>query len=187
VSPWRVVPRRSMRPRGRAHGSISSSTRRGYLGALLALPEGEWQRDREASYPSIRDTFLQLLDNNVWWFDSVPNGRQQSRKEVKGKLSAVEIQRQVRRISRVRRQLSKNLTSQGLNRTLTVRSTGGDGKPPEMKLNLRTVIWRMVEEELQHRGEMNALLWQMDADARLVQRLARGVRRSPYPPPADPT
>jgi len=34
-----------------------------------------------------------------------------------------------------------------------------------MKVNLRTIIWHMVEEELQHRGEMNALHWQMNVDA----------------------
>lgn len=26
------------------------------------------------------------------------------------------------------------------------------------------ICWHMVEEELQHRGEMNALLWQMNID-----------------------
>jgi len=27
------------------------------------------------------------------------------------------------------------------------------------------MLWHMVEEELQHRGELNALLWQIDVDA----------------------
>jgi hypothetical protein len=44
-------------------------------------------------------------------------------------------------------------------------------------MNLRTAIWHMVEEELQHWGKMNAFLWQMDADTRLVQQLARQLRR----------
>ena len=30
---------------------------------------------------------------------------------------------------------------------------------------VRKMLWHMVEEELQHRGELNALLWQMDVDA----------------------
>jgi uncharacterized damage-inducible protein DinB len=27
------------------------------------------------------------------------------------------------------------------------------------RITLRVMLWHMVEEELQHRGEMNALLW----------------------------
>jgi len=27
------------------------------------------------------------------------------------------------------------------------------------------VLWHLVEEELQHRGELNALLWQIDVEA----------------------
>ena len=140
-------------------------TRQGYLDALLALPKEERLRDRGASFPSIQDIFLHILDDNVWWFESVPNDRQQAHKQVKGQLSTAEIRRQVRRIARFSRQLAKSLTPSGLTRTLTVRGESGDGKPFEMRMNLRTIIWHMVEEELQHRGEMNALFWQMDVDA----------------------
>jgi len=140
-------------------------TRQGYVDALLALPEKERLRDRGASFPSIQDILLHILDNNVWWFESVPNDRQQSHRELKGRLNAAEIRRQARRIARFSRQLAKSLTPGGLNRTLTVRGESGDGKPFEMRMNLRTIIWHMVEEELQHRGEMNALFWQLDVDA----------------------
>ncbi len=30
---------------------------------------------------------------------------------------------------------------------------------------MRDAPWRLVEEELQHRGEVNALLWPIDVDA----------------------
>ena len=140
-------------------------TREGYLDALLALPKAERLRDRGASFPSLQDIFLHILDDNVWWFESVPNDRQRAHREVKGRLSAAEIRRQVRRIARFSRQLARRLTPKGLGRTLTVRGESGDGKPFEMRVNLRTIIWHMVEEELQHRGEMNALFWQLDVDA----------------------
>ena len=32
------------------------------------------------------------------------------------------------------------------------------------KVSVRAMLWHLVEEELQHRGELNALLWQIDAD-----------------------
>jgi uncharacterized damage-inducible protein DinB len=34
----------------------------------------------------------------------------------------------------------------------------------EFTLSIREMLWHLVEEELQHRGELNALLWQIDVD-----------------------
>jgi uncharacterized damage-inducible protein DinB len=140
-------------------------TRSGYLETLLKLPRKERLRDRGASFPSIQDIFLHILDNNVWWFESVPQNRQESHREVTGRLSGPEIRRQVRRIAQLSRKLARSLSPSRLDRSYVVRGVQGNGKPFEMKVNLRTIIWHMVDEELQHRGEMNALFWQMDVDA----------------------
>jgi uncharacterized damage-inducible protein DinB len=140
-------------------------TRSGYLETLLKLPKKERLRDRGASFPSIQDIFLHLLDNNVWWLESVPQNRQESHREVKGRLSDAEIRKQVRRIARFSGKLARSLTPSRLDRSFVVRGVQGNGKPFVMKVNLRTIIWHMVDEELQHRGEMNALFWQMDVDA----------------------
>ena len=140
-------------------------TRRDYLDALLRLPRKERLRDRGASFPSMQDIFLHILDNNAWWFDSVINGRQESHHEIKGSMSDDELRRQVRRIARSSRRLARSLTPARLNQRFVVRGTQGDGTPFEMRMNLRTIIFHMVEEELQHRGELNALFWQQDVDA----------------------
>jgi uncharacterized damage-inducible protein DinB len=141
------------------------ATRSGYLEALLKLPKKERIKDRGASFPSIQDIFLHILDNNVWWLESVPQNHQESHQEVKGRLSGGEIRREVRRIARSSRNLAGSLTPSRLDRRFVVRGVEGNGKPFEMIVNLRTIIWHMVEEELQHRGEMNALFWQMEVDA----------------------
>jgi uncharacterized damage-inducible protein DinB len=140
-------------------------TRPSYLEALLKLPQKERHKDRGASFPSIQDIFLHILNNNVWWFESVPRDRQEVHKDVEGRLTAPQIRRQVRRIATLTRGLSKSLTPSRLNQKYTIRGVRGDGKPFVMTKTLRTIIWHMVEEELQHRGEMNALFWQMDVDA----------------------
>jgi len=140
-------------------------TRTGYLEALLKLPRKERVKDRGASFPSLQDIFLHILDNNVWWFESVPEDRQESHREVKGRLSDPEIRRHVRRIAKISRELAKSLTPDRLDRRFVVHGVQGNGKPFDMKVNLRTIVWHMVDEELQHRGEMNALFWQMNIDA----------------------
>jgi uncharacterized damage-inducible protein DinB len=138
--------------------------RTGYLGALLTLPNKERIKDRGASFPSIQDIFLHILDDNVWWLESVPKDRQECHHEVKGRLSGPEIRKEVRRIARSSRSLARSPTPSRLGQSFVVREVEGNGKPFELKVNLRTIIWHMVEEELQHRGEMNALFWQMDVD-----------------------
>jgi uncharacterized damage-inducible protein DinB len=36
------------------------------------------------------------------------------------------------------------------------------------KIKLRDMMWHMIEEELQHRGELNALFWQLDIDPPII-------------------
>jgi len=140
-------------------------TRTGYADRLLQLSEPERRRDRGASFPSLEDIFLHILDDNVWWFESIPEGRQEAHKRVEGPLSSAEIRQQVERVAQIGKRLADSLTTSRLNTSFVIRGLEGGTKPFEMKCNLRTIVWHMVEEELQHRGEMNALFWQMDVNA----------------------
>ncbi len=38
------------------------------------------------------------------------------------------------------------------------------GRSPEARFAIGDVLWHMVEAELQHRGEINSLFWQLDID-----------------------
>jgi uncharacterized damage-inducible protein DinB len=141
------------------------STRQGYLDTLLRLPEAERHKDRGASFASLQDIFLHILDDNLWWFESVPHERSEAHVTIEGRLSPEELRQEAARVAEIGGTLARSLTPARLNEQFVVRGTQGNGKPYEMKVDLRTIIWHMVEEELQHRGEMNALFWQMDVDA----------------------
>ncbi len=140
-------------------------TRTGYLESLVQLPESERTKDRGASFPSLEDIFLHILDDSIWWLESIPRNRQEAHQTVGSPLSTEEIRKQAERVARVSKDLAGSLTLARLDESYAVRGVRGDGKPYEMKMNLRTIIWHLVEEELQHRGEMNALFWQMDIEA----------------------
>jgi uncharacterized damage-inducible protein DinB len=143
-----------------------SATRRGYLDALLKLPKKARTKKRGASFESFQGIFMHIVDNNIWWLESVPRNRQALHEDVtKRKPSGPELRRFVRRIERSARTLMSSLTTRDLNRKYDVRGTGDDGKPWEMTCSFRTIFWHLLEEELQHRGELNALFWQMDIDA----------------------
>ncbi len=62
-------------------------TTSGYAEALLGPPEPERKKDRGASFPSLEDIYLHILDDNVWWLGSVPQRRQESHRTVEGPLT----------------------------------------------------------------------------------------------------
>jgi uncharacterized damage-inducible protein DinB len=141
----------------------NAKTRLGYLRKIWALPPKERYRDRGASFPSLVDIYMHILDAYRWWFLTVyargppleeyPLGRRYSRAE------AVRETRQVdRMLAKVLRELGPN----DLRRTITIPNRRRD------RLTVRTMLVHMIEEELQHKGELNALLWQQDIDAPVV-------------------
>ena len=84
---------------------------------------------------------------------------------VRGPLSPEEIERAAERVAKIDRDFAASLTSARVTERYVVHGVEGSGKPFEMRANLRTIIWHLGEEELQHRGEVNALFWQSDGDA----------------------
>jgi hypothetical protein len=46
----------------------------------------------------------------------------------------------------------------------TIARPKGRGSDHDCDLPFREVRWHLAEEALQHRGELNALLWQIEAD-----------------------
>ena len=118
-----------------------------------------------ASWGSIQDIFLHVLEDYIWWFEMVPQRRLSDSEEFVGKdLSGEEMKRLTERVERIVKELTDSLTPDKLNKPLVVEGTSGDGKPYRMTTNLDDIMWHMVEEEIQHRGEMNALFWQMNID-----------------------
>ncbi len=143
----------------------SSSARKDYLDAILRLSPAERQKDRGASFGSIQEIFVHVLDDYLWWFEYVPQDRQDEYEAIKGsEIGETELRRLNRRVDRVVHAVLDPLTIADLSRRYVVRGISGDGKPYTLTCSLSAIIWHMVEEELQHRGELNALFWQMDID-----------------------
>jgi uncharacterized damage-inducible protein DinB len=137
----------------------NSLVRKKYLRAIWKLSPRQRYKDRGGSFPSLVDIYMHVLDAYRWWFISVygkgktfeeyPLGRRYTKSEAEKETASVDrlIQRTLR-----------GAGPPGLSRTVSWR-----GRRP-FRISVRTMLLHMVEEELQHRGEMNALLWQMDVD-----------------------
>jgi uncharacterized damage-inducible protein DinB len=139
--------------------NYNSRCRTKYLAAIWNLPPRQRYRDRGASFPSLVDIFMHVLDAYRWWFLRVYNGESEPEwYPLRKRYSRAEAARETRKVDRYVRRVVQALSPRDLDRTLTIPNRRRE------KIELRVLLVHMIEEELQHRGEMNALLWQAGRD-----------------------
>ncbi len=147
--------------------AYNSRVRRRYLRLLMSLPVDRLTRDRGASFPSIIDIFTHVLDAYRWWFLYVYPDRIHEWKRLRETgLSLTEIKREATKINVQVMNFLDKLTDLDLDHSFTYHIWTRTRKRSKRTVTrrLRDMLWHLVEEELQHRGEMNALLWQIDVD-----------------------
>jgi len=136
-----------------------------YLEAILKLSPVDRLKDRGASWGSIQDIFLHIIEDYEWWFECVPQNKQDEYEDFVGReMSEQEIREVTERMIRSVHAIMDTATLPDMGRTYLVKGVSGDGKPYTMTTCLADIVWHMVEEQLQHIGELNALFWQMDID-----------------------
>jgi uncharacterized damage-inducible protein DinB len=142
--------------------------RRRYLDALLALPPAERLRDRGASYPSLQEIYAHVLDGYRYWFDLVPNDR--AAEALEHELPARDLdddalRRATEATERMVEEFLGGLGEADIAREVVFRPwapKGTTAKPRTVRVG--DILWHVAEEELQHRGELNALPWQIDVE-----------------------
>lgn len=147
---------------------FNATVRRNYLDAILALPPPERLKDRGASYPSLQEIYAHVLDSLRFWFDLVPHDR--AAEAIHLELPAREMtEEQLRRATEVVEgivtEFLGTLGGADLAREIECHFPDANGTPgPAERILIGDILWHVVEEEFQHRGELNALLWQMNVD-----------------------
>ena len=136
----------------------NSFVRKKYIAAIEKLSPEEINRDRGASYPSLLDILTHTVGAYCYWFFTnyglkspiSPEEEINSIKDLKdaeGKVDSVVLG------------FVEGLKSEDLQNTFE-----RSDRTNRWRLTLEQMLWHLVEEELQHRGELNALFWQMDKD-----------------------
>ncbi|OFX16278.1 hypothetical protein A3K71_02295 [archaeon RBG_16_50_20] len=144
----------------------NSIVRKKYLDAIDGLSWEEITKDRGASYPSIRDIFLHVLDAYRYWFEFAISGlKVREYKDVvpSGFGSVTEMRKYEEQVDSLVMRLVRGLRNEDLAKVYTVHSTEPDD-PETVQISMETILMHMIEEELQHRGELNCLFWQADHD-----------------------
>jgi uncharacterized damage-inducible protein DinB len=129
-----------------------------YLEVLASLNKEELLRDRGASYPSLLDIFVHVLDSYRFWILYVITNSVDSYADLRGTVTDVD------KLRRLEREVGDKVLAfvEGLSEESIDRKV----KSPWGKEFIRVgeICWHAMNEELQHRGEMNALLWQINIE-----------------------
>jgi len=142
----------------------NARVRRRYLAAILALPPAERLKDRGASYPSLQEVFVHVLDGIFWWLQYVAQDRTSEAEQLPAReLTPDRLGAELARAERLATEYLDSLEESDLSEEMVCHLTEG-GSSSEARFPIADVLWHLVEEELQHRGELNALLWQMNVD-----------------------
>lgn len=148
----------------RAWFAYLAAARRGYLDTLSKLPAAELSRDRGASFPSLLDIFSHSQGALFFWMKDIAKFEFPAQVGDPDAPTTVESLRKDE--AYIQTQIGRTmaeLTESDLTRTIARKR--GKGSDHDCQVPVREALWHLVEEELQHRGELNALLWQMDVEA----------------------
>ncbi|HKW05707.1 MAG TPA: DinB family protein, partial [Nitrososphaerales archaeon] len=136
----------------------NSHVRKKYIAAIEELPPEEINRDRGASFPTLLDILAHTMESYSDWFFV--------RYGLKSPLSSERLTWQIKSIQELRSTETKIDSAvlnfvEGLGYSELDNTFETSDELNRWRFTLRQMLWHLVEEELQHRGELNALLWQM--------------------------
>ena len=141
-----------------------AEARRGYLEAFSKLPVAELSRDRGASFPTLLDIFGHSQGALYFWMKDCAHFEFPPQEPDSGSPpNLADVRKDEKYIQAQIQRVMAELTEADLNRK--VHREKGRGSSHDCDIPVREVLWHLVEEELQHRGELNALLWQIDVEA----------------------
>lgn len=145
--------------------------RRLYLQKIWALPAKERYKDRGATFPSLVDIYLHILDDHRFWF--IQGYRQQRFQDypLGIRMSRSEAESATHEVERLTEEVLEELRPRDLGRKILPL---GDKLP----ITIRGMLFQLNMGELQHQGELNSLFWQMDEVAPFL-----GYRLWRFPPP----
>jgi uncharacterized damage-inducible protein DinB len=157
----------------------NSYVRKKYLNALEKLPYEELTRDRGASFPSMLNIFVHALDAYQYWFmfkyPGVPIAGYELRltatlERHKDPETIEEVREDEKMVDSFVLNFVEGLDEEKLGESFE--TSDGAGR---WRFTVSQMLWHLVEEELQHRGELNALFWQMNIDPPVTDWLDRKI------------
>jgi uncharacterized damage-inducible protein DinB len=146
----------------------NSVARKAYLDVIEKLSWEEVTRDRGASFPSIRDVFLHVLEAYRYWFECVVKGETVKEYDPECFRGVDDMRRFEQDVDSMVMRLVESLQEDDLTRVYSICCTDSDDEQTS-QVSMEAILMHMIEEELQHRGEINCMLRQQDIDPPIAE------------------
>jgi len=165
--------------------AYNARSRQGYLDCFAKLPRDEFLRDRGASYPSMLRIFEHTMGAYYYWLNMASSDNPRLPRfgpleDWSENPSVAELADAERRLQDIMYKFLESLTEGDLELTFVRK---GKDSARDQVLTVREMLWHLVEEDLQHRGELNALLWQIDVDPPIFNWIEWSKLRKEQPQP----
>jgi uncharacterized damage-inducible protein DinB len=135
----------------------NESVRHRYFEKLTGLSWEEFTKNREASFHSIRNIFVHTLGAIDYWLDFLQSENLHSKRKYDEYRTFEEVGAYMERVEKRMQGYLDSLPIEGLSKTYTLK----DDDSKTIKITAEDVLIHVFEEEVHHRGELIALLWQM--------------------------
>jgi uncharacterized damage-inducible protein DinB len=143
----------------------NAAARHGYFETLSRLPPEELKRDRGASFPTLLDILGHSMGGTETWIVRMAPvvGAPAAKYDGPDPETLDELRKYQQYVEEQVDRFFSRLKEEDLDRTFLVPKL-----PPwweeDFTASVRSTILHVIEHELQHRGELNALLWQIDVE-----------------------
>jgi uncharacterized damage-inducible protein DinB len=141
----------------------NEKVRHRYFEALAMLPWDEFVKNREASFHSFRNIFIHTLGAIDYWLDFLQS-QKSSHKEFEEYQTFEDVRDRMEYIEKRTRDYLNSLPIGGLEKKYAVTNDANE----TIEVTAEDVLIHVFEEEVHHRGELIALLWQMGIEPPLM-------------------
>lgn len=142
----------------------TEEVRHRYLEALAKLPWNELVENREASWHSMRNIFIHTMGAIDHWLDFLNDEKLRTRKDFDNYKSIDDVRDYMQHVERRMHGYLGSLSEEGLKKEYEVTNDADE----RAIVTAEDVLIHLFEEEVHHRGELIALLWQINVKPPLM-------------------
>lgn len=135
--------------------------RRSYFDALCKLPWEEFTCNREASFHSMRNIFVHTLRAIDYWLDVLQEEKLWSGKAFDEYKNCGDIEAYMKHVENRMHSYLASAKPETLAKTYTIKD---EDTHKENTVTAEDILIHVFEEEVHHRGELIALLWQIGVE-----------------------
>jgi len=136
----------------------NDEVRHRYFECLTKLGWTGFVEDKGASWGSMRNILIHTLGATDYWLDFLKGENVHADKEFEDYATFDDVKRYMKHVEKRMQNYLGSLSAKGLQKEYSVENDAGE----KVKITVEDVLVHVFEEEVHHRGELIALLWQMD-------------------------